>query len=61
LLAHQQLDQDKPGSFFDVQYAIPDGLIGDKSMVRVRFQPTPRSTAGPVFGVRIFTAAATKD
>jgi hypothetical protein len=61
LLAHQQLDQDRPGSFFDVQHPIPAALIGDKSTVRVRFQPTARSTAGPVFGVRVFTAAATKD
>jgi DUF1680 family protein len=53
-LARQQLNQDHPGRFFDVDYAIPDALIKGKKTVRVRFAPLPRNTAGPVFGVRIF-------
>ena len=54
-LAHQLLDQDRPGEFFDVEYPIPATLIAGKSMVRVRFQPVPKNTAGPAFGVRVYT------
>ena len=57
-LARQLLNQDKPGEFFDVEYPIPDKLIAGKSMVRVRFQPLPKNTAGPAFGVRVYTSAA---
>jgi hypothetical protein len=53
-LASQTLNQDHPGQFFDVDYPIPDALIKGKKSVRVRFQPIPRNTAGPVFGVKIF-------
>jgi uncharacterized protein len=55
-LAHQKLDADKPGNFFDVEYPIPDELVRGKASVRVKFQPIPKNTAGPVFGVKIFTA-----
>jgi hypothetical protein len=58
LVAHQPLNEDRPGKFFDVEYALPTALIHGKSSVRVRFQPAPKNTAGPVFGVRVFTAAA---
>jgi DUF1680 family protein len=54
-LARQQLNQDQPGKFFDVVYAIPEALIRGKTTVRVRFVPLPRNTAGPVFGVRLVT------
>jgi len=54
-LARQVLAQDQPGQFFDVEYPIPAALIRGKSTVRVRFAPPPKNTAGPVFGVRVFT------
>jgi hypothetical protein len=54
-LARQTLAEDQPGRFFDVDYPIPAALIGGKSTVRVRFAPLPKNTAGPVFGVRVFT------
>ena len=55
LLAAQQLKNDKPGKFFDVEYPVPEAMTKGKSNVRVRFVPRGRSTAGPVFGVRLFT------
>jgi hypothetical protein len=55
-LARQQLNQDRPGQFFDVVYPIPEALIRGKTTVRVRFAPLPRNTAGPVFGVRLVTS-----
>lgn len=55
-LARQTLAEDQPGRFFDVEYPIPEALIRGKSTVRVRFAPLPKNTAGPVFGVRVFTS-----
>jgi hypothetical protein len=54
-LARQTLDQDHPGQFFDVVYAVPENLIRGKTTVRIRFVPLTKNTAGPVFGVRLFT------
>jgi DUF1680 family protein len=54
VLARQRLNQDHPGSFFDVVYPVPEAMLRGKSTVRVRFVPLPRNTAGPVFGVRVF-------
>jgi hypothetical protein len=53
--AKQALDHEHPGEFFDVVYPIPAELIQNKQTVRVKFVPVLRNTAGPVFGVRIFT------
>jgi hypothetical protein len=53
--ARQTLDHDHPGKFFDVVYPVPGELVRGKSTVRVKFVPVPRNTAGPVFGVRLFT------
>jgi DUF1680 family protein len=55
LLASQQLKNNKPGKFFDVEYPLPEKLTEDKSSIKVRFVPHDHSTAGPVFGVCLFT------
>ncbi|KTT73635.1 glycoside hydrolase family 127 protein [Sphingomonas endophytica] len=55
-IATQTLDADKPGAFFDVDYPVPEALTKGKSKVKVRFVPHDKNTAGPVFGVRLFTA-----
>ena len=55
LLASQQLKNDKPGKFFDVEYPLPEALTNDKPTIKVKFVPHAHSTAGPVFGVRLFT------
>jgi hypothetical protein len=52
----QHLDNDRAGKFFDIDYPLPAGLTAGKQSVRVRFVPHDRSTAGPVFGVRLYTA-----
>jgi hypothetical protein len=57
-IATQTLKPDKP-VFFDVDYPIPEALTRGKQTVEVRFEPEPGNTAGPVFGCRIFTPAAT--
>ena len=55
LLTSQQLKNNKPGKFFEVEYPIPEALTKGKSSIRVKFVPHGRSTAGPVFGVTLFT------
>ena len=55
-VATQHLDGNAPGKFFDVDYALPEGITRGKSSVKVKFVPHDRSTAGPVFGVRLYTA-----
>lgn len=55
-IATQELGEDRPGKFFDVEYPLPEALTKGKKSVRVRFLPHDRSSAGPVFGVRLFTA-----
>ncbi|MBM6576557.1 glycoside hydrolase family 127 protein [Microvirga sp. SRT01] len=54
-VATQTLNADKPGQFFDVDYPLPEGLTRGKAQVKVRFLPHDRSSAGPVFGVRLYT------
>lgn len=49
-------DKEQPGKFYDVTYPLPEALTKGKKSVRVRFVPHDRSSAGPVFGVVLFTA-----
>ncbi|MBN2012218.1 glycoside hydrolase family 127 protein [candidate division KSB1 bacterium] len=42
--------------FKDVIYSIPDAMVNGKSHIRVRFQPLPGNTAGPVYIVRLLRA-----
>ncbi len=39
--------------FRDVVYAVPDSMVQGKSQIRVKFQASPGSTAGAVYGVRL--------
>ncbi len=55
-VATQHLEADQPGKFFDVEYPLPIGLTKGKTSVKIRFVPHDRSSAGPVFGVRMATA-----
>jgi DUF1680 family protein len=55
-IATQSLEADRPGQFFDVDYPVPEPLTRGKSRVKVRVVPHDKNTAGPVFGMRLFTA-----
>ncbi|MBN1780048.1 glycoside hydrolase family 127 protein [bacterium] len=39
--------------FKDVIYSVPDSMVKGKSHIRVKFQPLPGNTAGPVYMVRL--------
>ena len=52
-VATQSLQNDKPGEFFDVTYAIPLELTRGKNKITIRFQPHTGNTVGGFYGLRI--------
>ncbi len=52
-VATQSLQNDKPGEFFDVTYAIPQSLTRGKSKITIRFSGQPGNMAGGFYGVRV--------
>jgi hypothetical protein len=57
-IAHERLSGRQPGAWIDVDYPIPVELTKGKARVTIKFDPKEGKTAGPVFGVKLFTAAA---
>lgn len=55
-IATQTLEANQPGAFFDVDYPIPEAHVRGKTHVKVRVVPHDKATAGPIFGMRLFTA-----
>jgi hypothetical protein len=51
IIGTQELDQDMPGHYFDVEYKIPAGVTRGKSKVTVEFQARVGMTAGAIFAV----------
>lgn len=58
VIAHQELMGHQPGAWMDIDYPVPAALTAGKAKITVRFEPQDGKTAGPVFGVRLFTAKA---
>lgn len=52
-VATQSLQNDKPGEFFDVTYAIPEDLTRGKNKITIRFSGQPGNMAGGFYGVRL--------
>jgi DUF1680 family protein len=52
-VAVQKLNREKPGEFFEANYAIASSLTQGRDHVTVRFQALPGSTAGGIFGLRM--------
>ena len=55
-IATQRLHGEHPGEFIEREYALPLELLAGKQRVRVRFQPEPGHTAGPIFGCRVLSS-----
>ena len=52
-IATQKLAMDRPGQFFDREYAIPEAATRGKQKVTVRLQAAPGAMAGGLFGARM--------
>jgi hypothetical protein len=58
VIAQERLTGERPGEFFERDYPIPPELTKGKTEIRVRFEPETGVSAGPSFGVRLFSPAA---
>jgi hypothetical protein len=52
-IATQQLQNNRPGEFYNEVYHIRESLTGRKNKVTVKFQAHPDAWAGGIFGLRI--------
>jgi uncharacterized protein len=60
VLASEQLNGAGPTDFFERDYRIPESSSKGKTTLRIRFEPAQGVSAGPVFGLRLYTAAVTE-
>lgn len=51
-IGSQSLQNNKPGEFFDVTYAIPEELTRSKNKITIRFEAQPGNIAGGFYGLR---------
>jgi uncharacterized protein len=58
-LASEQLNGSGPSDFFERDYVIPEALTQGKPTLRIRFEPEKGFSAGPAFGLRLYSGAAT--
>lgn len=54
----EDINKYKESRFYDIEYRIPSKLTNGKQSIKVTFQAKPRSSAGPVYGVRLVKEAA---
>jgi hypothetical protein len=57
-LTQQNVERSEPARFYDVEYAIPAGLVRGKQKVTVRFQSADGYEIAGIFGVRMIRADA---
>ena len=61
-MGEQTIERHRPGSssgsFFDVEYPVPQDLVKGKQKVTVRFQAKGGDETGSVFGIRLIRADA---
>ena len=55
-----RLERARPGRFYDVEYAIPAGLLKGKDQLTVRFQAAEGSQIATVFGLRMVRGDAVR-
>ncbi len=56
-IATQALEAESRGGFIERDYLIPEALTRGKTSLRIRFEPEPGHSAGPVFGCRLLPVA----
>jgi hypothetical protein len=55
-IASERLAGEPAGEFIERDYDIPVDLLKGRERIRIRIQPEPGYTAGPLFGCRILAA-----
>jgi uncharacterized protein len=58
-VAREQLSGAGPSDFIERDYSIPTALTNAKAVLRIRFEPETGFSAGPVFGLRLYSGAVT--
>ena len=58
IVAGEQLSGAGPSNFVERDYAIDPALTDGKSTLHIRFEPETGSSAGPVFGLRLYPGAS---
>ena len=53
LVANEKLNFNRPGEFYDVEYALPADVLAGRSVITVKFQAKPAQIAGGVYEVRL--------
>ncbi|MBV9992426.1 MAG: glycoside hydrolase family 127 protein [Alphaproteobacteria bacterium] len=56
-IATQALEAESRGGFIERNYPIPPSLVNGKSRLRIRVEPEPGHSAGPIFGLRLLSDA----
>jgi hypothetical protein len=59
VVATEQLSGAGPSDFMEREYSIDEALTKAKSTLRIRFEPEPGFSAGPVFGLRLYARVPT--
>ena len=54
-VATERLNNNRPGQFYDVMYALPPEAADRSDAVTVKFQAHPGNRAGGIYGVRVVT------
>jgi uncharacterized protein len=57
-IASERLAGEQAGEFIERDYGIPVDLLKGRERIRIRIQPEPGYTAGPLFGCRILAASS---
>lgn len=58
IAASEQLNGAGPSDFIERDYSIEEALTEKKARLRIRFEPETGFSAGPVFGLRLYTGIA---
>ena len=59
-VAKEQLSGADLSDFIERDYSVPPDLTHEKTVLRIRFEPETGFSAGPVFGLRLYSGAASE-